>query len=575
MSGVEMMAFTDTNTLASTTEEVQEKWILAIIRDDDDMARHIIQAVPLAIRSDELLEAHLVFRRPPDTLKQPTRELSVTLYSPDTSWCLAAVCGSCAVMKVLQEYGADALHANSNGNNMLHVLAALASTGTEKEEEESLTNARHIRNTVDSEVYRKLLLHENPDGLRPLELASHLGAFTLSRFYLETKDLYITREDDYALYKIQYFEITEYVTGVRFYQSPLYSLLNVEHARISRRAVEEMYLTDPMRSWVDAICSVNTPVIVTWAIFRIAYICVFLTCYISTEDECSSNMTCANQYPKSVSKCLINYWTVFVISVLIIAIDFIDLIRYILFRPRWINRVVYEKKRTGMTQLFYRVTHFISVFVVAIDTLIALIDYHKNSESYDKGGYGLIASLYGFVWSILYFLQILPKFGHYIMAVQRMLSDFANFAFLFLIFFSIYSAGFFQLLNTIASLPEFKTYFSSVYGTFRVMLNMVDFRTLPDDLSNDVQVLHIAFVFMITILLMNFLIATLSSSYEHIMNYRKLLIHMQFLSLSMQSDGRFQTFLPRMRNYLLRRYFVHENGRYFICRVIHMEKYHN
>ena len=566
------MAFVETGDIALTTDAVRTKWILAITRDNDEMARQILHDVPVAIHSRELLEARLVFRRPTDAIKQPTRQLSVTSYSPDTPWCLAAVCDSRRVMELLLEHGADLLQVNSNGNNMLHVLAALASTGTEKEEEDVISTARHIRNIVKPDIYCKLLLTENSDGLRPLELAGHLGAFALFRFYFDTKDLYITREDDHTLYKIQYFEITEYVTGVRFYQSPLNSLLNVEKGRITTKSVEETYLTDPMRSWVAGICSVNIPVVVIWAMFRIVYISFFLSCDVSIEKECTGNMTCDNQYAQSVSKSLINIWVVLVISVLIIAIDLVDFIRYILIRPRWLNRVVYDKKRLGMTQLFYRITHFLSVFMVAIMTSVALVDYYRNRLSYDISGYGVIAGVYGFVWSFLYFFQILPMFGHYVMAVQRMLNDFINFAILFILFFVTYSVGFYKLLSTTHSLPEFATFYSSIYGTFRVMLNMVDFRTVSDDISTDVYALHITFTFMIAILLMNFLIATLSSSYEHVMNYRKLFVHMQILSVSMIADGRFQTFLAPLRNYLLRRYFVHEKGRYFVCRFTDMSK---
>ena len=42
------------------------------------LKRQIRQAAPVAIRSDESLEAHLAVPRPPDALKQPTRPLSDT-----------------------------------------------------------------------------------------------------------------------------------------------------------------------------------------------------------------------------------------------------------------------------------------------------------------------------------------------------------------------------------------------------------------------------------------------------------------------------------------------------------------
>ena len=546
------MEMTETGTAASITAELQRKWVAAITHDDYVLVRQILDEYSIAERSSELLEERLIFSRPLGTLKQQMRQLSVTSYSPDTPWCLAAVCDSRNVMQVLLEYGADVLQVNYSGNNLLHVLAALSSTGNESTEEEIVATAKYIRHILETEVYEKLLLTENSDGLRPLELASHLGSFALFMFYFCTLDVYITREEEYTLYKIQYFEITEYITGVRHYQSPLNGMLHVEEGRISSKSVEDMYQNDPMRGWLDATYFVNIPIIVLWAVFRVTYIVLFL----------------ASASVNSVTTNLIISWIILIISILIIVVDFVDFIRNMVFRPRWIKRVVYGRKRTAINQTFYRITHFAAVVIVAIITTVSLVDYYRKSLSYDISGYGVIAAVYGFVWSGLYFFQILPVFGHYVMAVQRMLKDFANFAFLFLLFFVTYSVGFYKLLNTTVSLPEFATFPSSLYGTFRVMLNMVDFREVRGDISADVYVLHITFVFMIAVLLMNFLIATLSSSYEHVMNYRSVFVPMQILSVSMASDGRFQTFLSPVRNYLLRRYFLHNKGRYFVCRVI-------
>ena len=53
-----------------------------------------------------------------------------------------------------------------------------------------------------------------------------------------------------------------------------------------------------------------------------------------------------------------------------VAVNIIDFFRYLLLRPRWLDGVAYEAKRTGMTQMFYRVTP-ISAFIVAIDTVIS------------------------------------------------------------------------------------------------------------------------------------------------------------------------------------------------------------
>ena len=562
----------ETSTVDTEKDEVQQKWILALTHDNDAVARQILDEVPVEMRSNKLLDTHLVLPRPSGALKEPIKQLSVTDYTPDRPWCLVAMHDSHSVMQVLLEYGADVLQVNRNGNNMLHVLAALASTRTEDGEKEIVATARYIRDILEPSTYKKLLLTENADGLRPLELASHLGSFSLFMFYFDTPDVYVTREDDHILYKIQYFDITEYVTGVRFYQSPLKGMMNVEEDRITSKQVEEMYLGGPMRSWLEAIYSVNIPLITIWAIFTAAYICLVLSCDMTIDNVCGHNTTYQNTHSISVTTKRDIFWSMNIISIIIIVIDIIELVQYIVFRPRWLNRVVYGKKKPGMSQAFYRITHFLAVLVVAVVTTVSLNDHYKNRISYNIGGYGVVAAIYGFVWSVVYFLQILPVIGHYAMAVQRMLMDFVNFSILFLLFFVSYSVGFFHLLNKTRDLPEFATFPSSLYGTFRVMLNMVDFRTVSEDISSDAYLLHISYVFMIAILLLNFLIAIFSSSYEQVNNHKETFIQMQVLSVAMTADQRFQTIFPKMRTYLLRRYFIHDNGRYFVPRVVDLPR---
>ena len=572
MSPISFIPLTETGSPTANTNTVQLKWILSITSNDDAMARQILDEVPAEVRSRKLLGVRLVFPGPSSGLRQRMKRLTSTTYSPDRPWSLAAVCDSRAIMKVLLEYGADALQVNSHRNNMLHVLAALASTANADKESEVVETARHIRSILKPEFYKKLLLAENADGLRPMELASHLGAFNLFEFYFDTPDLYISREEDLILYKIQHFDITEYVTGARYYQSPLNGMLHVEEDRISSISVHDIYLKDPMRSWLDAIYYVNVPVIVIWAIFRITYISLVLSCDMTISEACTGNSSCADSYADTVTTKLDLFWILLILSMFIIAIDAIDLIWYLFYRPRWLNRVVYGRKKTGMHQTFYRMVHFLSAFTIAIVTMVSLHEYHQNRPSTNMGGYGVVAAVYGFVWSILYFLQMLPVIGHYVMAVQRMLKDFANFGILFLLFFLSYSIGFFNLLKTYRDMPDFSTFWDSLYGTFSVMLNTIDFRDVSGNLKTDVRLLHITFVFMIATLLMNFLIATLSSSYEHVMKCGKIFILMQMLSVAMAADRRFQVVLPQLRNYLLRRHFVHQNGRYFISRVTDIKR---
>ena len=82
------------------------------------------------------------------------------------------------------------------------------------------------------------------------------------------------------------------------------------------------------------------------------------------------------------------------------------------------------------------------------------------------------------------------------------------------------------------------------------MLNIVSFFVIKD-LSPGVLVLHIPFVVMIIILLFNFLITSLSSSYEHVMTYRDIFIQLQIIAVTMTADYRFRKMFPSLRNPLL------------------------
>ena len=81
-------------------------------------------------------------------------------------------------------------------------------------------------------------------------------------------------------------------------------------------------------------------------------------------------------------------------------------------------------------------------------------------------------------------------------------------------------------------------------------------------------IVHVTFVFMVTILLINFLIAILCSSYDHMMRYREVLFQMQCFSVSVAIDQMFVRLLAPFSKFLRRRLFVHENGRYYVTRVV-------
>ena len=542
----------------------KHEWIRAIIHDDNDMVRSMIKRSSIDSQFSDLSNLQLQLEKHSGHVNH----ISNTAYSPETSWSLAAMFNSRKVMRVLSEYGVTCLQSTSTGNNMLHVLVAFASTGGEFQEEQALTTTAYIKELVGDDDYGKLLLAENQDGLRPLELACHLDTFGLFMYFFETPGIYITQEDDHILYKQQFFDVTEYVTGARYLESPIYSMTYMDESKLTNKYVKDAYLNEPMRSWSSIVMRVNLPCLFIWGLLRFVYIILFLVCDLNLSDACDVNETCSGNSLFSTGVNLSMHWVALAASIFIILGDFFDFVYWLFYHPRWLYKHVYGRKPLNSHYIFYRLVHFSTVFVAVIAITITLMNYYTNTDVSHAVNIGVLAGVFGIVWSVLYFMQIVPIFGHYVMALQRVLKDYINFFFLLFVFFSTYAVGLYKLLGKSENLKDFNDLPSSLYSTFRVMLNMVEFYDPNGHISFIAHMVHISFVFMVPILLINFLIATLSSSYEHVMCYREVLFRMQCLSVSVTADQMFVRLLAPFRKYMRQQLFVNENGRYYVTRII-------
>lgn len=549
----------------------------AIIQNDAEQVKHLLNGQSELTR-DLLLEGTLYDADD----KQRTGEFrfTATSYCPEKAWMLAAIYNSRDVMKVMLEHGTDPCQKTSNGNSVLHVLVAFASTLSEEMEKKLIYTAKYIKTLVGEISFRNLLLGENDDDLRPLELAAHLGAIWFFLFIFETHEVYLMREDDYVLYKVQYFDITEYVTGPRYMQSPAYAMAHLDEDKLAFSSVKKVFLNNPMKAWFNAILYANAPYIIVWAMVR----CLFIALFMSSDDsiavssQCSSNTTvtdmpCLLENRNSVTDNLILYLVLCGLSALMILYDIMSIIHYYLYTPKWFTHKVYGKKTLCMYQTCYRVAHFLSVLMVFVVTLSVILAYSVMSTTYfaQLVDMAVVATVCGFVWSILYFLQLPAMIGNYVIAVERMLKEFLNFTIIYAVFFLTYSFGFYKMLCTTFT-PDFQSLDLAMYSTFRTMLNMVDY---IGENRIGVYLVHVAYVMVVAILLLNFLIATLSSSYAYSLKHRRVLLLIQRMSIALTAERRLVKLLAPIRRRLRQKYMVYEEGRIYITREINQKGNHN
>ena len=164
----------------------------------------------------------------------------------------------------------------SYGKSSLHCIIAQASVETGEFESKSIPTITFIKLLTTSKEYTELLLAENSDGLRPLELASHLGTFSLFKSIFETSDLYVSRASDLGLFVVLYFDTNDYITGPRMFKSPPFTLALLDQNNMDHKSLHDMLFKDPMKTWLAAINFSNRSYIIVFTFLRTAFIFNFL-----------------------------------------------------------------------------------------------------------------------------------------------------------------------------------------------------------------------------------------------------------------------------------------------------------
>ena len=113
--------------------------------------------------------------------------------------------------------------------------------------------------------------------------------------------------------------------------------------------------------------------------------------------------------------------------------------------------------------------------------------------------------------SFAYTLRLVPKLGHFMMLTFKMMSTFCS----FLVVYCIILIGFGSLFHFLLHDPKcpslklknYDTIQSSCYQTFLMMLGMAQF---PADHSSLTRTVYILYLLIVTIILLNLIIAVLS-----------------------------------------------------------------
>ncbi len=528
--------------------------------------------------------------------KAKTKHGNIHVFSASNPWSLAVSHSSRQVIELFLSYGVDVFQVDNEGNNALHKFVEFAFLNLEQEA--TLTDTyKFLRQCLGSDTIMKLLMMENTNRLRPLELTAHLGTLSLFQAILETDNVYMKKEEIYGVNKLQYFDVTEYEAfhpNTRRNHSPANLLMCLDNSTISERNRErtkQAFDSQPLCAWLDANFRANYFYIMIWVAIRVTSALLFyMIDFQAVVTLYGGNINISdifnNQSQTVVSSCsgshvspkahLYMMVLLTVMSLFMIIYDIWDLGRMIFIRRNditYLNKTPRGSKSLILNIKFYRIVHFITCIGTFVMLIIVWISVWGGHVSVSTFVFFLVCFVaIGSVWSLFYFIQIIPSIGYFVISIQRMIIFLTQFTFIFFIFHLSFVYAFIKVLDMSILTGRCPMYFTSIgesfYGVFMIMLNMVNLHQYNDADVTSLFILHILYIFMVAILLITFLVAIFSSSYSEVAENKHVISRIQALSLAVVVENRIPEFMWPLSRWLQKRYFVVEGDKLYITRLV-------
>ena len=483
---------------------------------------------------------------------------------------LAAVCGSCDVVQELHIAGIDMFQADKLGNNVIHTLIVHANRNQEREIM-YLDVFIKISSLMTRENFNKLLVTENNCGAQPLELAAHFQTLRLMNAIITAPGVYLKEQAKCGTLSIDTFDVTDYESGTKcrpWVNSPMFLLLYLKCTKLKDEYTTKFITRGLITRWVNIRQKVYLPFIVFWATVRmfsilLAFFPAALGDPMGREDQiCGTSI----DVPKPVNRVAIT--TLIVLTTFALLYDIYDMIRVHRLNTLLLKTYTPIPGNELVHYLFYRISEALLNVVLLVMCLNKMIWYQWGHQLPVYPAQMLfVVMVCCSVWSLLFFAQLIPVVGIYVMATQRMLHCLTKFSAMMMVFVLPFGFIFpkFILKQADGTCPdEFNSTVSSFYTSFTVMLNMVDFRSFDAPSRESLWLLHVFYVTLIAVLLLNFLIAIFSDSFKEVADNPEVVCTIQWLAIMASIDFR----LPRCMRFIIerrkRRHFIYKENRIYV-----------
>jgi hypothetical protein len=523
-SGIEM-----SNGPVKLDSETGREYYIAIRENNIDVVSQVIGSHPenkLAIVNEEIFSC-LNEVKNMDPLVGKFRS-SLPIF-------VAALSGSTAVLDLLMSHGAEIQRHDSEGNNIIH---ALCWTGFCCKEREAVLVSiyQHIVGVLRRTGGLKALLHhENNEGLRPLELASRLGTFRLLEAIVDTEGVYKTVHAYTGPFESVTYELAEYESwddDNRHRKSPLRFLLHMRGNDLGD-ACSTFFQTPLMLAWINRkLTSVLMPLIALVTLQLLFFVCFILyeELALGSAEElaiiCEDINKTMQQMPEWQVGFYSQVWLHTTLEVIVQGYCSFS----ILFDIVEVGLLVYKRHQYAMfdrpiktrgyvtSSTFFRITHFAMVFLTLTSNFVPSEGDDKTVDDIIMLSY-IVGSIL-VIWSLLFFLQILPSIGHLVMGFQATLATLFNFIILNSIIFLSFVKAFNMIARSYCLNFVDESLFENIYYSFKVLLNIYQDPIGKDEYGRVPFIItHVTFIIVMVILMLNFLITAIAASSSDVTNH--------------------------------------------------------
>ena len=270
--------------------DVYQDWVSAIVSDNADQVDTILTAADESQRH-LLLNGSFDYQDEEFVHHNPYR-----FFRPVKPLSLCALAGALRVMRVLVGHDLHVTFQDARGHNFVHQLIFVAFFD-ESFENYFVESYEEMMRLTDLQTKRRLLLMESNIGLRPLEAASQHGVLGFVQAIMETEGVYLSRQIVRGLSVYQWWDVTEYESfdvDNRRWVSPVRFLMTLDERKLKHSYVKQVYFDKPFGTWISNKVSVNRPVILMWALLRLAHITAYYVLDMSIVSPTSATEKTSN-----------------------------------------------------------------------------------------------------------------------------------------------------------------------------------------------------------------------------------------------------------------------------------------